>query len=101
MTPVRALSLVLSGMHLMITGSSGVGKTSVARMLVRLWAVLSGTKHSKRGQTSIMSSGTRKINAFFLEIGIANLAVVDASAALAKAKKKNKKGRAPFCVRST
>ena len=40
---VRRLSLALHpGEHLMITGSNGVGKTAVARVIAGLWAAQSG-----------------------------------------------------------
>jgi ATP-binding cassette subfamily D (ALD) long-chain fatty acid import protein len=47
---VRNLSLSLArGEHLMITGSNGVGKTAVARVLAGLWAAQAGTAELPKG----------------------------------------------------
>ncbi|KAI9508086.1 ABC transporter transmembrane region 2-domain-containing protein [Russula earlei] len=51
---VRALSLSLSaGEHLMITGSNGVGKTAVARVLSGLWAPGNAGKVHRPGRREL------------------------------------------------
>jgi ATP-binding cassette subfamily D (ALD) long-chain fatty acid import protein len=51
---VKALSLTLrAGEHLMITGSNGVGKTAVARVLSGLWAPGNAGKVHRPGRGEV------------------------------------------------